>query len=86
MHAYEAALILCKVSLRAEGYRVMKGQGHHKRMIESLKLTLGSQWAEASNYLEFCSRRRGQALYEQVDVVSATDADELLAEAKKLRT
>ena len=26
MHAYDAALVLCKVALRAEGYLVPKGQ------------------------------------------------------------
>ena len=86
MHAYDAALLLCKVALRAEEYRVPKGQNHHKRTIESLRFTLGSQWAETSDYLEVCSRQRGQALYEQVGVVSEKDANDLLAEARKLRT
>ncbi len=85
MHAYDAALVLCKVALRAEGYAVTKGQGHHKYMIESLKFTLGTPWNETSDFLEYCSRKRGQALYEQVGVVGEKDANELLAQAKKLQ-
>ena len=85
-HAYAAALLLCKIALRAEGYRVPKGQSQHKRMIESLKLTLGNQWTETSDYLDVCSRQRGQAFYEQINEVSVKDTDDLLAEAKKLHS
>jgi hypothetical protein len=86
MHAYDAALLLCKTALRAAGYCVPKGQGHHKKTIESLKLTLGKPWDETSDYLDLCSRQRGQALYEQVGVVSEKDANDLPAESRRLRT
>lgn len=85
MHAYDATLLLCKAALRAEGYAVTKGQGHHKYTIESLRFTLGTPWNKTSDFLEYCSRKRGQALYEQVGVVGEKDANELLTEAKKLR-
>lgn len=42
-HAYDAALQLCMIALRASGYRVPKGAGHHKRGIDSLQHTLGSR-------------------------------------------
>lgn len=51
-HAYDAALQLCMIALRASGYRVRKGQGHHKYGIDSLRYTLGNQWAEMSNHIE----------------------------------
>src|SRR5687767_2738744 len=85
-HAYVAALQLCMIPLRASGYRVTKGSGHHKRAIESLPLTLGKKWDDVSDYLDRCSRNRGQAVYEAVDVVSQQDADDLLTAALKLRT
>ena len=84
MHAYDAALLLCKVALRAEGYVVSKAQGHHKHTIASLKFTLGTLQDDV-DFLEFCSRKRGQALYEQVGVVGEKDASDLLAQAKKLQ-
>jgi hypothetical protein len=46
---------------------------------------LGDDWAKASDYFEYCSRKQGQALYEQIGVVDERDADELLGEVKKLR-
>ena len=78
-HAYDASLQLCMIALKASGYVVQKGQGHHKHGIDSLRHTLGSQWAETADHIERCSRLRGQAVYERVGVVSEQDA------AKKLR-
>jgi hypothetical protein len=84
-HAYEAALQLCMMALRACGYRVPKGAGHHKRGIDSLRLTLGEDWSESADHIERCSRRRAQLIYERVDVVSEEDADDLIDTAKQLR-
>jgi len=84
-HAYDAALQLCTVALLASGYQVPKRQGHHKRTIDSLQFTLGLKWAETADYIERCSRLRGQAIYERTGVVSHEDADELSDTAKQLR-
>ena len=37
--AYNGILTLVNIALRASGYRVSIGQGHHQRVIESLELT-----------------------------------------------
>ena len=69
---------LCMIPLRAAGCSVPKGGWHHKRAIESLTYTLGGTWKESAEYLDRCSRQRGQAMYERIDVVSMEDADDLL--------
>ncbi len=84
-HAYAAALQLCMVPLRAEGYQVPKGGARHKRTIDSLPYTLGEHWKEAADYIERCSRQRGVTVYEQIGVVSDEDADDLLSKAEQLR-
>jgi hypothetical protein len=84
-HAYTAILQLCIVPLRAAGYQVPKGESRHKRAIDSLRYTLGEPWGETADYIELCSRQRGQAMYERIDVVSDADADELLSKARQLR-
>ena len=84
-HAYDAALQLCMLALRACGYRVPKGSGHHKRGIDSLRYTLGREWAETADHLERCSRLRGQAMYERIGVVSESDAQDLIDLARRLR-
>jgi hypothetical protein len=85
-HSYDAALQLCMIALKASGYAVTKGQGHHKNGIDSLRHTLGSRWAETADHIERCSRKRAQAVYERVGVVSEQDATELLDTARQLRT
>lgn len=85
-HAYVAALQLCMIALRASAYKLPKGSLHHKRGIESLRLTLGKNWSDVVDYLEVCSRSRGQAVYESVGVVSTEDATDLLKTALKLRS
>jgi hypothetical protein len=84
-HAYDAALQLCTVPLRACGYRVVKGQGHHKRSIDSLRYTLGSRFGETADHLERCSRLRGQVVYERIGVVKPEDAEELIQTVIHLR-
>ena len=85
-HAYAAALQLCLIALLASGYKVPKGQGLHKRAIDSLRYTLGDRWSGTADHIERCSRQRGQAIYELVGVVSEEDADDLLNTARQLRT
>ncbi|MCH8146566.1 MAG: hypothetical protein IH987_01015 [Planctomycetes bacterium] len=83
-HAYSAMRTLCQLALHAEGYRVRKDQGH-KRVIESLKYTLGPEWNDQADYFDICRRTRHRLMYDRADVVNQTDADELLESAKKLR-
>ena len=85
-HAYDAALQLCNTPLRVVGYRVSKGESHHKRSIDSLRFTLGERWSGIADHLERCSRLRAQAVYERVDAVSEEDANDLLVTAKELRS
>jgi hypothetical protein len=84
--AYEAALQLCMIALRAAGYRVRKGQGHHKYGTDSLRHTLGEPWSETADHIERCSRLRGQVVYEQIGLVTEEDAQDLIHTARQLRT
>jgi hypothetical protein len=84
-HAYDASLQLCMIPLRASGYRVRKGEGHHKHGIDSLRLTLGNAWSKVADHVERCSRLRGRVVYEQIGVVSDEDAKDLLDTARGLR-
>lgn len=84
-HAYEASLQLCTIALIASGYVVSKGGWKHKVTVESLRYTLGGEWSDTADYIERCSRLRGQAVYERVGVVAEQDATELLETAIQLR-
>ena len=85
MHAYDAALNLCAIALRASGYAVPKGAGHHKKTIEALPLVLGSRFQATSDEVEVASRLRGQAMYDRAEVVRKEDATSLLTTVTCLR-
>src|SRR5438034_10640918 len=43
-HAYDAALLLCKLALHVDGFEVQKrAPGHHSFWINSLEFTLGKE-------------------------------------------
>jgi hypothetical protein len=86
-HAYDAALLLCKVSLHASGFELQKRlPGHHALWINSLELTLGQEQKPTLIHLATCSNLRHTSLYNQTGVVQKQDADDLLEAAPKLRT
>ena len=84
--AYNAALKLCTIALHAEGYETKRREpGQHVTAINSLEQTLGEEQKQTTVFLSRCSRKRGQAMYERVGVVSRHDADDLMQTARKLR-
>jgi len=85
-HAYEAALLLCKLALHASGFKLQKGKGHHSYWINSLEFTLGKEQKDTLIYLSKSSHLRHTTLYDQTGVVQKQDADDLLEAARKLRT
>ncbi len=85
-HAYDAVRCLCQAALTASGFVVPKGGRQHERVIESLKFTLGSEWADETDYFDLCRRNRHKSIYEQSGINQPRDADQLLESAKKLLT
>ena len=85
-HAYTAALMLCTIALRTSGYKVGKGEGHHKRTIDALPFSIGDEYRSLADQIELSSRLRGQSIYDRAHVTEKKDADELHATATQLRT
>jgi len=84
--AYRAALQLCTIALRAEGYALKpRTPGHHNVVINTLVQTLGQAQRETYLFLSTCSSRRGQVVYDAAGTVMDRDADELRSAAEKLR-
>jgi hypothetical protein len=75
--AYNAALKLCTVLLRSEGYRPSHGN-HHYRTIMSVPEILGSEWNEKAEYLNACRMKRNTLEYDYAGVVTTSDIKELL--------
>ena len=47
---------------------------------------MGAEFRDVSDQLEIASRKRGQAMYDHVDVVEEKDADVLIQTVKTLRS
>jgi hypothetical protein len=76
-HAYDAARILANIIVRASGYRVKGEGGGHYNTFLALKAADPS-FTKKAVYLDACRRKRNNFLYEHANVVSHTEAEELL--------
>jgi hypothetical protein len=86
-HAYDAALLLCKLALHASGFEVQKrAPGHHAYWINSLEFTLGDTHKGTLIHISKSSKLRHISLYDYAGVVQKQDADDLLEAARQLRT
>ena len=79
-HAYDAARILANIIVRASGYRVKSDGGGHYNTFAALKAA-DPAFAKKAVYFDACRRKRNHSLYEQANVVSNTEAEELLFHA-----
>lgn len=82
--AYNAALKLCAILVRAEGFRPEQALAHY-RTIAALPEVLGAARKADAEYLETCRRKRNIVEYDRVGDVSDADADELAQFAEELK-
>jgi hypothetical protein len=74
--AYNAALKLANILVRASGYRV-KGQGQHMNTIAMIPFILGEHKNEDRDYLDACRRKRNIVEYDCVGGATSEDVKEL---------
>jgi len=82
--AYNAALKLCTILVRAEGYRPGHGL-HHYRTIMAMPLILGQSKRDDATYLDSCRTKRNKVEYDYVGGASNSDANELIEFASELK-
>lgn len=75
--AYNAALKLCAVLLRAEGFEAEKNLNHY-RTIQALGIILPDRKGDVG-YLDACRAKRNTAEYDRAGTVSNEEAQELVA-------
>ena len=83
--AYNAALKLCMVLLRAEGYRPAHGLQHY-RTIQAMPIILSDERKGDAAYLDTCRTKRNAVEYDYVGGASDRDADELIEFARAFRS
>jgi len=82
--AYNAALKLCTVLVRAQGFRAAHGLQHY-RTIMAMPLILGASKNDDARYLDTCRSKRNKVEYDYVGGATAEDAKELLDFVNELR-
>ena len=84
---YNAVLQLSKMAIACAGFRISIGGGHHQKTFEAVKMALDSAEAEAlADYFDTCRRKLNSIDYDGSEIVSETEAEELLEKAKEFRT
>jgi hypothetical protein len=87
--AYNGVLTLANVALRASGFRVSLGQGHHQRVIESLVYTLVTQDADSREKwvrkIKSHSQKRNTTSYDMAGGVSPNDLAQIIKDLAALR-
>ena len=78
--AYNAALQSAKMAIACAGYRVT-GTGAHQISFEAAVLAMGQGVATLTAYFETCRRKRNTLDYDTADIISETEADELVQKA-----
>jgi uncharacterized protein (UPF0332 family) len=82
--AYLAVYQLATVVLFASGYEA-HGDDHHKTTFSALPVGLGAQVTMHADYFERCRRKRNNIQYDQVNVATKSEADELVKKADEFQ-
>lgn len=87
MTAYNAALQLTTIVLRAAGYRTNPNKaGHHRMTIDALPEVLGIAHQDTTDYLHACRIKRNTSDYTSSGKISATEVAEIIKEVKALKS
>lgn len=83
--SYNAALQAAKMAIACAGYRVVAKQGHHQVGFAAAELAIGPSIAGLIAYFETCRRKRNQLDYDAANIVSDTEAAEILEKAREFK-
>ena len=80
--AYDAARVLANVVVRASGYRVKLEGGGHYNTFQAL-YAAGPEFQDTALYFDACRKKRNDFQYEQANIVSKLETEELLLRGMK---
>ena len=82
--AYQGALTLGTILVRACGYRVERSN-HHYRTLQAISLILGEEYSADRQFLDVCRKKRNELSYCRVGIASERDLEELQEVLSRLR-
>lgn len=84
--AYNAVLQLANMAIACVGYRLAVGEGHHKNTLGTVQIDLDPSSVLLATYFQVCRRKRNKLTYDVANIVSETEAAELLAKVVEFRS
>lgn len=78
--AYNAALQLATIAIRASGYRATTKVGHHWVTFAILPDILGDPFIETARYFDECRVKRNVSEYCEIGTISPSEAKKLINE------
>ena len=75
--AYTGVLALATAAIRAAGYRLRAGEGHHRRTFEAALIALGPEAGDLLDFFDVCRRKRNVISYEGSEASEGEAADML---------
>ena len=82
--AYNAALQCATIALYSKGYKPVRGQNEHYRVIQRLPLTLGDRFSDTRDYLNACRAKRNISDYDMAGTISNAEVKELSEATREL--
>ena len=82
--AFNAALCIATMALRATGHRTVTQAGHHVKTIESLELTLKSNAKIVQKFKTF-NNKRNKSVYDVAGAVSDQELEAMVSLANELK-
>ena len=82
---YNAARTPAVLAVRAAGYRIKQRGGGHYNTFLALKAALGPSVEPMADYLNLCRGKRNELSYEAANVVTDTEAVELVTKTRELQ-
>ncbi len=79
--AYTGVLALATAAVRAAGYRLRSGEGHHRRTFEAARVALGAPSEVYTDFFDLCRRKRNVISYEGSEA-SEREASDLLEQGR----
>jgi hypothetical protein len=83
--AYNAAFHLSTIVLFASGFEA-HGDDHHKVTFSALPTAMGPQVTLHADYFDRCRRKRNNIQYDQVNVATKSESDELYKKVLQFET
>jgi uncharacterized protein (UPF0332 family) len=84
--AYNAALQAAQMVIACSGYRLSSTHGYHQTAFESAELAMGMTVHSTMAYFDTCRRKRNLVDYDQTQVASETEANELIKKVEEFVT